>query len=90
MKKIGRKTFLVILSLGLLLALLVTLYLFNQYKLASSTTNIFGQPRCATEGESTGSCADCMTKCCDGLVAVPQWDTTKLPPPGMGSTCKLK
>ena len=45
--------------------------------------------KCALEGDSIGgSRVGAPTKCCDGLKAVPDWDTSKLQPPGVGSTCR--
>lgn len=57
----------------------------------SLSKNLEQPIQCAQEGESIGTCVNCMPKCCENLNPMPnlKYDgvCTNLPAPGSGATC---
>ena len=70
-------------------------YFFSTNKTTKQNNNFFNNVQssqlCAKEGENIGTCAGCITKCCDNLKGMAHLkynnQCVKFPAPGSGATC---
>ncbi len=91
MKKNIYILFLIILIVAIIL--IANLY-FSNGKVVAPVVPVVSENNCAKDGETVGSCVNCMTKCCSGLKALESLKyggkCVSMPAPGSVTICTSK